>query len=199
MAVAVLEDAVDAGVDLALHFGHWTRLQRRTLALAMGSAGAAWADEPRRPTGRRTKQPRSSRCHERLIPTIALCCRLPRRHRHHSRLLAARKNGWDRRGHVGPAGDLATRTGFTSQTQRCRSPVSWLCHVDRVLCGAWSCGEIPAAPKVASPPAQDTAGAFVVVLCCCRCRLRCERRCGRAGEPGSVRGYRRKHPRRRTA
>ena len=43
-AVAVLEeDAVDAGIDLAIHLpGHWTRLrrlQRRTLARAMGSAG----------------------------------------------------------------------------------------------------------------------------------------------------------------
>ena len=39
-AVAVLEDAID---DVAIHFGYWTRLQRRTLAMAMGSAEASWA------------------------------------------------------------------------------------------------------------------------------------------------------------
>ena len=38
VAVFILEDAVDAGVDLALRFGHWSRLQRRMLAMAVGGA-----------------------------------------------------------------------------------------------------------------------------------------------------------------
>ena len=43
-AVRVLQDALDGGVDLALHFGTWTRLQRRTLSLALGASEATYAD-----------------------------------------------------------------------------------------------------------------------------------------------------------
>ncbi|CAE7777117.1 unnamed protein product [Symbiodinium necroappetens] len=43
-AVRVLQDALDGGVDLALHFGAWTRLQRRALAMALGASEATYAD-----------------------------------------------------------------------------------------------------------------------------------------------------------
>ena len=43
-AIRVLQDALDGGVDLALHFGGWTRLQRRVLAAALGASEAAYAD-----------------------------------------------------------------------------------------------------------------------------------------------------------
>ncbi|CAE7942673.1 unnamed protein product [Symbiodinium sp. KB8] len=43
-AARVLQDALDGGVDLAIHFGSWTRLQRRALAVALGASEAAYAD-----------------------------------------------------------------------------------------------------------------------------------------------------------
>ena len=43
-AVSTLQAALDSGVDLAIHFGGWTRLQRRTLAMALGASEAAYAD-----------------------------------------------------------------------------------------------------------------------------------------------------------
>ncbi|CAE7862899.1 unnamed protein product, partial [Symbiodinium necroappetens] len=36
--------ALDAGVDPAIHFGGWTRLQRRALVMAVGASEAAYAD-----------------------------------------------------------------------------------------------------------------------------------------------------------
>ncbi|CAE7469887.1 unnamed protein product [Symbiodinium necroappetens] len=43
-AVGTLQAALDSGVDLAIHFGGWTRLQRRVLAVALGASEAAYAD-----------------------------------------------------------------------------------------------------------------------------------------------------------
>ena len=50
-AVAILDDAVDAGTNLAPHFAHWSNLQRRTVAMAMGGAEAAWADAKAKAAG----------------------------------------------------------------------------------------------------------------------------------------------------
>ena len=43
-AVGILQAALDSGVDLAIHFGGWTRLQRRTLTMALGASEATYAD-----------------------------------------------------------------------------------------------------------------------------------------------------------
>ncbi|CAE7664169.1 eIF3-S7, partial [Symbiodinium necroappetens] len=43
-AAGILQAALDSGVDLAIHFGGWTRLQRRALAMALGASEAAYAD-----------------------------------------------------------------------------------------------------------------------------------------------------------
>ena len=42
-ALAVLENAVDSDVELPAFFQHWSRLQRRKLAEALGEADAMWA------------------------------------------------------------------------------------------------------------------------------------------------------------
>ncbi|CAE7511741.1 unnamed protein product, partial [Symbiodinium sp. KB8] len=43
-AVSVLQGALDAGADLAIYFGGWSPLQRRALAMSLGSAEAAVAE-----------------------------------------------------------------------------------------------------------------------------------------------------------
>ncbi|CAE7190406.1 unnamed protein product [Symbiodinium necroappetens] len=43
-AAGVLQAALDAGIDPAIHFGGWTRLQRRALVMAVGASEAAYAD-----------------------------------------------------------------------------------------------------------------------------------------------------------
>ena len=43
-AVAVIQGALDSGADLALYFGGWSPLQRRALAMSLGSADAAVAE-----------------------------------------------------------------------------------------------------------------------------------------------------------
>ena len=41
-AILVLEDAIDAGVDLSAYFAHWSRLQRRAMAAAFTVADDRW-------------------------------------------------------------------------------------------------------------------------------------------------------------